>query len=162
MSDRIAVMREGRFVEIGSPLDLYNTPRSSFTAQLIGGANIIAGVAAPGPNGLTAVETPFGRLLSTGQAAGPVQVYVRPDKLALSTHDATSSDAINVIECKVQGRRFAGEMTEFDLTKVERGETQTLRCRMPTSLASGLGQHVRVCIDPVDIRIFAAEKAPTI
>ena len=87
MSDRIAVMREGRFVEIGSPLDLYNTPRSSFTAQLIGGANIIAGVAAPGPNGLTAVETPFGRLLSTGQAAGPVQVYVRPDKLVLSKHD---------------------------------------------------------------------------
>jgi len=38
-------LREGRFVEIGSPLELYATPHSAFTARLIGGANIVVGTA---------------------------------------------------------------------------------------------------------------------
>jgi spermidine/putrescine transport system ATP-binding protein len=41
MSDRIAVMRNGQFEQIGRPVDIYEHPRTSFTARFVGNANII-------------------------------------------------------------------------------------------------------------------------
>ena len=41
MSDRIAVMREGRFVQIGSAQEIYDRPRTSYVARFVGNANII-------------------------------------------------------------------------------------------------------------------------
>lgn len=43
MSDRIVVMREGRFEQIGTPAQIYDYPVTSFVAQFIGSANIIHG-----------------------------------------------------------------------------------------------------------------------
>ena len=47
MSDRIAVMRDGRFVEVGTPEELWTRPRTVFTAQFLGGANVYPGDAEP-------------------------------------------------------------------------------------------------------------------
>ena len=41
LSDRIAVMRDGRVLEIGSPEELYRKPESAFVASFLGGANVI-------------------------------------------------------------------------------------------------------------------------
>ncbi len=41
MSDRIAVMKEGSFLQIGTPDEIYNTPKSSYVATFVGNANII-------------------------------------------------------------------------------------------------------------------------
>jgi spermidine/putrescine transport system ATP-binding protein len=41
MSDRIAVMRDGQFEQIGRPVDIYERPRTSFAARFVGNANII-------------------------------------------------------------------------------------------------------------------------
>jgi spermidine/putrescine transport system ATP-binding protein len=41
MSDRIAVMRNGQFEQIGRPVDIYEWPRTSFVARFVGNANII-------------------------------------------------------------------------------------------------------------------------
>jgi len=43
MSDRIAVMRNGLFEQIGSAAEIYNKPKSGFTAGFVGGANVING-----------------------------------------------------------------------------------------------------------------------
>jgi spermidine/putrescine transport system ATP-binding protein len=43
MSDRIAVMRNGLFEQIGSAAEVYNHPRTSFVAKFVGGANILRG-----------------------------------------------------------------------------------------------------------------------
>jgi spermidine/putrescine transport system ATP-binding protein len=43
MSDRIAVMRSGIFEQIGSAAEIYNRPKTGFTAKFVGGANVLAG-----------------------------------------------------------------------------------------------------------------------
>uniref|UniRef100_UPI00310198FD hypothetical protein n=1 Tax=Neorhizobium sp. EC2-8 TaxID=3129230 RepID=UPI00310198FD len=43
MSDRIAVMSEGRLVQVGSPLDLYQRPATSFVAEFVGKMNFLEG-----------------------------------------------------------------------------------------------------------------------
>lgn len=43
MSDRIAVMQNGTFVQIGTPSEIYDSPRSVYTARFVGEANILPG-----------------------------------------------------------------------------------------------------------------------
>ena len=45
MSDRIAVMRDGAFEQIGTPADIYDAPQTGFVAKFVGDANIITGKA---------------------------------------------------------------------------------------------------------------------
>ena len=45
MSDRIAVMRDGRIEQIGTPDEIYNHPKTSYVAIFVGNANILHGVA---------------------------------------------------------------------------------------------------------------------
>ena len=57
VSDRIAVMREGRIVQFGTPEEVYDLPRTKFVAEFLGAANLIKGKAAGG-----GVETEIGFL----------------------------------------------------------------------------------------------------
>ena len=63
----------------------------------------------------------------------------------------------NIMDCRVRERRFSGEVTELDLVISGSDASSVLRCRLPTSLASG--DAIRVAIAPADVRIFPAESA---
>ena len=41
MADRVAVFNEGRIVQVGSPEDVYERPRTRFVADFVGGSNVI-------------------------------------------------------------------------------------------------------------------------
>ncbi|MDZ4722166.1 MAG: ABC transporter ATP-binding protein [Roseiflexaceae bacterium] len=65
MSDRLAVFNHGRIEQIGSPIDIYERPRTAFVAGFVGVSNIIAG----------ALAAQFG--------AGSVAFAVRPEKIRM-------------------------------------------------------------------------------
>lgn len=44
MSDRIVVMKDGRFEQIGTPDEIYNHPKTSYVADFVGNANVVSGV----------------------------------------------------------------------------------------------------------------------
>ena len=46
MSDRIAVMKNGIFQQIGTPSEVYDKPKNAYVAQFVGSANVFSGVAA--------------------------------------------------------------------------------------------------------------------
>ncbi len=57
LSDRIAVMKEGRVEQVGAPREIYQQPETRFVATFLGGSNLLAGrMAADGHS----IETPFG------------------------------------------------------------------------------------------------------
>jgi spermidine/putrescine transport system ATP-binding protein len=74
MSDRIAVMRDGRFEQISPVIELYQKPKTSFVAAFVGSANIIqgkvGGVPAPEENG---------RVLVIERSEGRVRAAVPPN-----------------------------------------------------------------------------------
>ena len=43
MSDRIVVMKDGQFEQIGTPDEIYNHPKTSYVADFVGNANILTG-----------------------------------------------------------------------------------------------------------------------
>ena len=131
LSDRIAVMREGRFVEVATPEALWKNPRTVFAAQFLGGANVLSGDArADGAGAL--VSTGFGVLRTAHAAQGRVWLFVRPEHVALAGtdgHDAAVHD--NRFDCAIVGQRFHGETRELELQLPNGGPV--LRCRTRTA-----------------------------
>ncbi len=86
LADRLAVMREGRIVQVGVPEEVYGRPASRWAAQFVGEVNVLAGVARAG-----AVETELGRFDLRAPADGTVHVAVRPEQFELSArHDGNA------------------------------------------------------------------------
>lgn len=83
LADRVVVMNAGAIVEVGTPRDLYQTPKTRFTAQFLGHTNII-----PARVQFGHMITPWGQLLGAAPlGAGAVQLSVRPEDLGLAACD---------------------------------------------------------------------------
>ena len=78
MSDRIAVMREGRLEQLADPLAIYDAPASTYVADFIGSANMIAATAAGGQAELAA-----GIALPT-TVEGKATIVVRPENILVA------------------------------------------------------------------------------
>jgi iron(III) transport system ATP-binding protein len=86
LADRLAVMREGRIVQVGAPEEVYGRPASRWAAQFVGEVNVLAGVARGG-----GVDTELGRFDLRAPAVGTVHVAVRPEQLELTArHDGNA------------------------------------------------------------------------
>ncbi|HEY2996727.1 MAG TPA: ABC transporter ATP-binding protein [Methylomirabilota bacterium] len=87
LSDRVAVMRDGRVQQVATPKALYERPANRFVADFVGTNNFIPGVCKERSETHSVVETPLGLVQgrpSTGVAAGARCVLaVRPENLAL-------------------------------------------------------------------------------
>jgi iron(III) transport system ATP-binding protein len=154
MSDRIAVIKEGRIVELGTPDALYNRPQSGFTAQLIGGANIVDGIVVGTAEGMTRIDTAFGPLLSPDRGSGRVQLFIRPERIAPLVEGAVAQQ--NTVACAILSRRFVGDNDEPELVPVGTSSDFVLRCKTAIPLAAAPGDTVRVVIKPADVHILTA------
>jgi spermidine/putrescine transport system ATP-binding protein len=105
MSDRVAVMSQGRVEQIGTPADIYNEPGSVFVAGFIGSANLLPGTVAGADGEQTVVELPSGerlRAISPERLTGLVTVMLRPERLQLvadepATPERLRGTVLNVI-----------------------------------------------------------------
>jgi iron(III) transport system ATP-binding protein len=89
LADRVAVMREGRIVQMGAPQDVYARPASRWTAQFVGEVNVLAGVARGG-----GVETELGVFDLGASATGSVHVAVRPEQLDLRADERGNAEVV--------------------------------------------------------------------
>ena len=122
MSDRIAVMSEGRVEQVGSPTEIYENPQSEFVANFIGVSNVFAATVVDLEGALATCHTDTG--LSLRVAVGDavlhkgqrVQVVVRPEKLTVASGDAPSNEAQeNVFAARVTAVVYVGSVTQLML-----------------------------------------------
>ena len=79
MADRIALMRDGRIVQVGAPYTVYNNPVDRAAAAFFSDINVIRGTVAG-----ALVTTPFGEFLAPGAPDGSlVDIVIRPQHLSL-------------------------------------------------------------------------------
>ena len=97
LSDRLAVMSEGRIRQLGTPQQIYRQPCDRFVASFIGDANVlrgrlegIEGAFAVVAVGTARVKVPGGPLAEVARSS-PVDLFVRPEHLAIS--EATEASA---------------------------------------------------------------------
>jgi spermidine/putrescine transport system ATP-binding protein len=88
MSDRIAVMHEGRILQLGTPGEIYERPRTRFVADFIGQTNFLEVDVIGADGAIVEVELPgSGRLQARtpegAPAMGRMTLAVRPEKISL-------------------------------------------------------------------------------
>ncbi len=104
MSDRIAVIHEGRVEQVGTPYEVYEKPRTKFVANFIGEANFFEGVLRDGT-----VETSFGpvKVVSDIPSGRKVVVSLRPERIRVGK---TAEGAENRFDGRVREIVYKGDV----------------------------------------------------
>jgi len=84
LADRLAVMRDGRLLEVGAPQELYLHPRSPFVATFLGAANLLVGRSSARAVNLGPVELAIGTELPSGRTPRRTQVLFRPEDVEVT------------------------------------------------------------------------------
>ena len=153
LADRIAVMRAGKLVQIGTPEELYCHPVDAFVASFFGEVNRINGLVQGG-----LVETPFGALPAPGLADGTrADIVIRPEALHL---DEAPTVEKGLGTARVLASRLLGRTTLVHLCTCETlGEEIHLHARVPGRYAVEENARRRVHIDRSQAFVFAPEAA---
>jgi len=128
ISDRIAVMRDGRVEQEGTPREIYDAPKTRFVAQFIGEMSFIPTLAEGGDEGAVRCRVSDSLVLAVRgthhQGAGVLAF--RPEDLHIAPSPQKAS-----LPVKVKAVTFLGSETALDL-QLEGGGTD-LRVRLPSS-----------------------------
>ncbi len=154
MGERIAVLRDGKIVQTGTPDDLYDRPDDSFVATMVGAPpmNLIAGALGADGKGEPVVDLPFGSLSAArwrNQASGEVLVGLRPHDITPA--DRASPDA-QMLSAKVHLTEPLGDVTVLDIEaggtvmKMALAEEEALR--YPT------GAELTIAFEPAQAHLF--------
>ena len=149
LADVVAVMRDGRVVQVGAPQQIYDAPADRWVAEFLGDADVVGGRAADG-----IADTELGRFPAP-DLHGDVEIVLRPERVAL--------DAVDGVAARVVRRSYFGH---DQLVQVELPSGTRLRARTEGSLPWRPGDEVRVQVrGPVvvlaggEVREPAAEPA---
>ncbi len=118
MADRIAIMSEGRFRQVGSPEDIYETPNCRFVADFIGKVNLFDGVLEEDEPDYCIIATPQGKFRIghgiTGNQGMAVTVALRPEKVGLSS-EAPDETANNAFPGTITTSGYYGSFSVYHL-----------------------------------------------
>ena len=138
LADRVAVMRDGRIRQDGTPEEVYGRPSDHWVTGFLGDAEVLPGTAAAG-----AVECELGRFPIPAEIEGEVDVIIRPESVALGQGRGTPRG-----ERGYEGLVVAREYYGHDqLVVVELSSGRKVRSRSIGFPIWHPGDHVRVWVD---------------
>jgi iron(III) transport system ATP-binding protein len=144
ISDRVAVLREGRVAQIGPPEELFEHPRTRFVAEFVGKTNLIDAVADD------AHSVARGSLRLRVAADGltpraPVVVSIRPHQIAIGPSAASRADRdANVLAGTVVRASYLGEAVDYQVALD--GSDVVLRVTGPAPARVRPGEPVTVTV----------------
>ena len=117
LSDRVAVMRDGRVLQVAAPKELYERPVTRFVADFVGTNNFIAGVCREVRGDHVLVDTPLGPLRGRASAAvgagARCILAVRPENVALD------GDGENAVQGTILLASYLGSVLRYDVATAE-------------------------------------------
>jgi spermidine/putrescine transport system ATP-binding protein len=154
MADTVAVMNNGRIEQMGSPVDIYENPRTAFVANFLGQSNLLPGQVVGREGDVTVVSShnatfriPTSRVATEGDS---VVVGVRPEKVTVRAKDrAGDLSGRNVLEGVVTDASFTGLSTQYLVRTPWGQELQVFSQNLSADDIVRLGDDVVVSWDPV-------------
>jgi iron(III) transport system ATP-binding protein len=139
MADQVAVIRNGELQQVGTPEDIYYSPKTAFVANFVGHADFIPGVISG-----TEVHTEIGVFPRPAELpAGPVKVMIR--------HEAVNSKPGGIL-ATVEEREFLGGEILYRL-RLPSGATVHLEQRKPVHWP--VGHQVSIEVHLPNVVVFA-------
>jgi len=149
---RIAVMKDGRLVQVGTPQELYGSPRNAFVAEFMGPTNLVEGEVVAVADGWVHVATGMGEIVArAGPASGPVTVSIRPELISIFQRgDGNGGSAgVNRLIGTVVEDTFLGQSSEH---LVAVGDRRLNVVSAPPR--QGLAGQVALEFDPTDVVVL--------
>ena len=119
LSDRIAVMNDGRIEQVGSPSEIYESPRTRFVAAFIGDTNVLEGRVAAieesgycrlRVDGFPGIVCRTGKPIAQGSA---VSLSLRPEKLRLARARPEVDGLRNAVPGRLEDIVYLGSHTKY-------------------------------------------------
>jgi len=156
MSDRLAVMNNGKIVQLGTPEEVYNEPVDAYVADFLGVSNLMDARVESGGNGQRPCRLRLGDFLlqaETGQldAAGAVKLAIRPERVHLHPYE-TSGD--NLVPGMVERLVFLGSTTHVYVRLASGSALQTLVRNDGAALPYSQGTPVSVGLPADSLRVL--------
>ena len=162
LSDRIAVMRDGRIEQVGTPEEVYQHPRSPFVADFVGSTNLLDGVvhAVDGHAGTLVVRI-GSQLVSAKVAHGialgaAVRVAVKPERVALIARGAQPAEDSDGLSAEIESVAYLGSFYSYIVAVgPQRIEARCGEPLLDKGRPAIAGAHVRLSFSPDAARVFA-------
>jgi iron(III) transport system ATP-binding protein len=165
LADRIAVMNAGRIEQIGTPREIYRTPRNRFVAEFIGEMNFVAGTVEQGEPGRRAeapptlgsrsvrVQTKVGHLVGAAVADLAVGQKAfcgfRPEAVRIGATDGNS------LASTVHDATYLGEIEQLHLKLADGTPVKAQLLNPDRDFRAG--EALSFSVSPADLIVFASE-----
>lgn len=152
MADTIAVMHDGRLEQLGSPVELYERPRTEFVASFLGQSNLLTG-RWEGRDGdhlvLRVGDTPLRvpAALADDQS-GDGRIGVRPEKIQLVRAGEEPAERLNRLAATVTDASFLGVSVQYLVTTAAGDELTVHTQNVGTGGQLVPGEQVTLTWDP--------------
>ena len=154
LSDRIAVMHEGRLQQYGPPREVYRSPANRVVADFMGAVNLVPARVCAASNGGFAAE--FGPLkLALRRHAGiqpgdQVELAIRPESIRLTKNGG----GIAGVRARIEEMTYLGNSTEYIVT------VGPLRLRVQSGPEAPFvaGDEALLSVEPEQYNVFAPDK----
>jgi spermidine/putrescine transport system ATP-binding protein len=154
MSDRIAVMSEGRVEQVGPPFEVYEEPSTTFVADFLGVSNLMSAQAHGGSNGRCRVSVgEFELYAAQGDTAtsGETKIVIRPERVRLEPHDSTGE---NRVPGMVERVVYLGNANQVIIGLANGDKVQALVQNTGQELSYKQGDPVRVYMPADALRVL--------
>jgi len=138
VADRVAVMRDGNIVAIGSPIELWSQPPDAWTARFLGFHNVADARVTD-----HLARSPWGDFPLPSTADGEVTLVLRPEALSLADEGP--------IHGNVTARRFHGDHVRVEVATSDGAE---LELEVRGGSLPEIGEDVSVAVDPDRINVL--------
>ncbi len=148
MSDTIAVLSEGRIVQMGTPRDIYFRPANAFVAGFVGATNLVHGTIPATAAGAQAQVTldagqPL-RCLVPHAATGRIAVSIRPECIVVAPAGTPPPEDCNRLDGVIASTGFLGNMNRYAI----RVGDALLHANTPPDLDFPVGAPVALHVAP--------------
>jgi len=110
-ADRIAVLNNGQIIQIGTPNDVFTTPKDEFTALFVGYENILHGIAKlDSKTGLSQIQVNKLTITASSQQEGEVKVCIRPESIGIVKEPAKETSYRNTFRGLIENIRELGNI----------------------------------------------------
>jgi iron(III) transport system ATP-binding protein len=158
ISDRIAVMRAGRFEQVGAPDEIYRRPATPFVAEFMGTTNLLAGAVTGGAGAWKHVDVGGQEFRLAAHGAKPRQTIafsLRPETLRPVAPGETPPPGWAVVTARLEHVEFLGALTRMDMSLGDGTRLRVAALDLPTGWVRQSGT-VELAYDPARITAFPA------
>ncbi len=169
LSDRIAVMQDGRIEQMGTPHEIYEYPQTAFIADFIGDTNLFKGEVESVDSSSQLIVTYSGLKIQVEQSEGSdvnksnvelrsgirVIVSIRPEKMSLSLYPMGGT--LNCLEGRLINAMYMGTHLQY-IVQLLSGEQVIVHQNTTGELLPDFETPIYVCWQPKDSRVLADYK----